>query len=334
MKPTFRAVPLYKTRIINTPSIPISITVKPKAAVQIPTIHTKSVAVFRQPSRKMAKIGRPGKPAGVVAELLPTITKPVVRERTLTTVRPSQLRKAHDVLLSKHTDKIRSFRGIGQGRILIILACGPSVNDAKIQELIGHPKIDILCINKPEPRAWPSKYWMLCDQSQYMRNQDAWASYHGIIICASSVRATHPDQVMVRTISGKGFSRDMTKGLHVGRSTTYASMQMGLYMGYSKIYIFGCDMSSVNGQMHRYGQNPDVTNDNRAKRFAKEAENFEFGTSSLNSGEKNKFTFCSRHNPFSFTKQYENLDERDAHETILVKANELMTKKELELANI
>ena len=93
-------------------------------------------------------------------------------------------------------------------------------------------------------------------------------------------------------------------------------------------------MAAVSGQMHRYGQNPDVSNENRERRFAKEAEHFAWGTSNLKDYEKYKFTFCSKHNPFDFVKHYENLDEETAHETILTKADELMTKKELDTAKI
>jgi len=333
MKTKFKAAPRYRT--IHVPSISSSIAVKPKTAVRVPSVHGKATVVFKQPSPKVQRPAtanqiRP-KPSGVRETKPVAVVRPTVRKRTLTSVRPSHLRKAQDKLLGKHTDKIRSLRGSGQGRILIVLACGPSVNDAKIQELTSHQKIDILCINKPEPRVWPSKFWMFCDQSQYLRNQDSWGSYAGTILNASSVRASHPNQIMMRTISGKGFSRDMTKGFHIGRSTTYAAMQVALYMGYNKVYIFGCDMAAVDGKMHRYGQNPDVSNENRARRFAKEAEHFTWGTKSLKDYERHKFTFCTKHNPFEFIQQYENLDEETAHETILDKADELMTKKELGL---
>jgi hypothetical protein len=235
--------------------------------------------------------------------------------------------------MGKHLDRIRSLRGSGSNRVLVILACGPSVNEAEVEKLV-HPKIDVMCINKPESRLWPTAFWMFCDQSQYRRNQEYWADYKGTIINASSVRATHPNQTLIRTIAGKGFSRDMTKGLHIGRSTTYSAMQVALYMGYNQIYIFGCDMGAVDGQMHRYGQNPDVSNENRARRFDKEAEHFAWGTKSLKDYERSKFVFCSTHNKYDFIKQYETLDQKIAVDEVLRRANGLMTKKELDLAKI
>jgi hypothetical protein len=339
MKMNLRAKPGFKpARIIQTTkNIPPTISIQPKRAVKVPTIHTKAAVVVRPPPPKItrpgvAKAAQP-KPKGISAPRA-SVVRPVVRKRTLTTTRPSHLRKAHDQLLHKHSDKIRALRGSGQGRILVILACGPSVNQVPVEGLNSHPKIDIMCINKPEPRVWPSKFWIFCDQSQYKRNEDYWGAYHGTIINASSVRASHPNQIMVRTIAGKGFSRDMTKGFHIGRSTTYTSMQFSLYMGYNKIYIFGCDMGEVDGQMHRYGQNPDVSNQNRQQRFDKEAENFLWGTKSLKDYERQKFVFCSTHNKYEFVDFYERLDQQDAINIILAAGDELMTKKDLELAKI
>jgi len=318
--------------LLKVPKIPASISVQPKNAVKIPTIHSKPVSVVRAPIRKHPKsVARP-KPSGVMQPISKKAY--VVRKRTLTKVRPSHLRKAHDALLGKHTEKIRGLIGSGQGRILIILACGPSANQANFDDLKEHSKVDFLCINKPDLRVWPSKYWMFCDQSQYNRNQEYWPGYKGTIINASSVRAHHSNQILIRTLAGKGFSRDMSKGFHIGRSTTYASMQVALYMGYNKIYIYGCDMSEVDGQLHRYGQNPDVSNENRLKRFDKEAENYDWALRGMKPYESDKFFFCSSYNPYKFAERFGKLDQTEAHKTILSEADELMTKKEAELAKI
>ena len=105
-------------------------------------------------------------------------------------------------------------------------------------------------------------------------------------------------------------------------------------MGFSRVYILGCDMGEVDGQMHRYGQNPDVSNDNRQRRFDKEAENFLWGTKSLKDHERQKFVFCSSHNKYEFVDYYDRLDQTDVVAHILGAANELMTKKEFESSKI
>jgi hypothetical protein len=333
MKLRFKPKP--GVRAVKTPRVPSTIVVHPKNAVKMPTVISTNSPVV-SPKKPVVK----PPPRGISSNKI-TVTrskqgykKVTTRPRTRTDVRPSHLRRAHDKLMGKHTTKIRELRGSGRGRVLVILACGPSVNRIPVNELVDHPKIDIMCINKPEMRVWPSKFWMFCDQSQYNRNKDHWADYKGTIINASSVRASHPKQVLIKTIAGKGFSRDMTKGLHIGRSTTYAAMQVSLYLGYDKVYILGCDMGEVDGQMHRYGQNPDVTNENRARRFGKEAEHFTYGTNSLKDYEKSKFTFCSEFNKFDFVDQFNRENCDDTVPAILSKAKELMTQKELSASNI
>lgn len=216
-----------------------------------------------------------------------------------------------------YRDNIIRLRGSGRGRILVILACGPSVNEIPIEQLANNPKIDIMCINKPNNRVWPVRYWAFCDQTQYSRNIHHWEGFTGTIINASSVRARHRHQVLIKNISGIGFSKDLVKGFYIGRSTTYANMQTALWMDYSKVYIFGCDMAAVKGEMHCYGKNPDVSPENRLQRFKQEAESYEYATKVLTAEEREKFVFCSNYNTFSFIDSYQRLDHTIAVDTIL-----------------
>lgn len=212
-------------------------------------------------------------------------------------------------------------KGVGQGRVLVIIACGPSVNELEIEKLNNQPKIDVMCINKPNPRVWPSRWWGLCDHSQYTRNQSTWEGYKGTVISATSVRARHRDQVVIRNLVGSNFSKDLLKGYYIGRSSTYANMQVALWMGYDKIYILGCDMSAVNGQLHCYGNNPDVAPNTRIERFKTEADSYTWAGKNLPEEERRKFVFCSNYNQFPFIKSFESLDHTVAIQTILDRAN-------------
>jgi hypothetical protein len=225
--------------------------------------------------------------------------------------------RPREASIEAYRDNILHLKDVGQGRILVILACGPSVNEIPVEKLKDNPKIDIMCINKPNPRVWPSKYWAFCDQTQYNHNLSSWESYTGTLINASSVRARHRNQVLIRNISGAGFSKDLVRGFHIGRSTTYANMQTALWMGYPKVYIFGCDMSAVNGALHYYGQNPDVGNSNRIERFKQEAESYEYAAKTLGSEERSRFVFCSNYNQFNFINSFQRLDHTKAVDTIL-----------------
>lgn len=217
---------------------------------------------------------------------------------------------------------IEGLRGIGRGRILVIVACGPSVLEAPLEKLKDNKKIDIMCINRPDSRIWPSRYWAFCDQSQYTRNKQIWEKYNGTTLNASSVRAPHKNQVLIKSLSGKGFSRDLVRGYHVGRSSTYANIQTAVWMQYDKIYIFGVDMCSVSGKLHFYGQNPDVANDVRLKRFDSEAESYMSAVNVLTPEERQKIFFCSSYNKYKFAEYFGKLDQKTAVDIIL---NELKT---------
>lgn len=224
---------------------------------------------------------------------------------------------------SAYIEKIESLRNVGVGRILIMVACGPSILEAELQKLKNHPKIDIMSINKPDPRLHPTTYWVFCDESQYKRNMELFHDYPGILVNSWSVKARHPRQILLKNRSGKGFSKNLTQGFNIGRSTTYANMQTAFWMNYDKIFIFGCDMAAVeNGQpLHFYGTNADVDPKVRAKRFEKEAEFYLSGAQQMTQQERLKFVFCSSYNKWPFMSHFENLDQKIAVNKILDLAN-------------
>ncbi len=218
----------------------------------------------------------------------------------------------------EHIEKIRSLKGRGQGRILVIIGCGPSMREVEDLHLLsGNPRIDTLTINKPQPPLWPTTMWAFCDHTQYTRNQAAFESYSGMLINSSSIRVYHPRQILLRARHGKGFATDLTQGFYIGRSTTYANMQTALYMDYERIYLFGVDMCEVNGKMWSYGVNPDVALHNRAQRFAAEAEHYQYAAIQLPERDRKRFFFCSTYNPWPFVQAFNRRDQRAAVPEIL-----------------
>lgn len=223
--------------------------------------------------------------------------------------------------VSLNPKAIVQLKNIGVGRILIIVAAGPSVLEIDLKPLVGHHLIDFMCINKPFAPVWPTKFWGFCDHTQYRANKTTWDEYNGIILNSPNVRVHKPNQIMIRTKSGRGFSRDIVHGYHIGRSSTYANLQVAYYMAYKKVYIFGMDMAEVNGKLHHYGQNPDVPNEIRKSRFSKEAEHFMHGANILTPEERQRFVICSSYNNWEFTKYFEKLDHKEAVSKILGYAN-------------
>ena len=217
--------------------------------------------------------------------------------------------------------RLREIHNSCTGRILVIIANGPSVLEVETKELLNNPRVDIMSINKPDMRVWPTKYWLFCDTSQIKRNHGLWSGYDGCIFNSMMISETRPGTVLIKNIPGMGFSTDLTRGFHVGRSSVYASMQVALWLGYDAIYIVGIDMGSVsvNGEdvLHFYGQNPDCTADSRKRRFADEAKYYENAARELPENARKKFYFCSSYNKFEFVNSFNRLDHKKTVETVL-----------------
>lgn len=295
-----RAKPVHRIAPQPTPAARIQQTIRPAQRNRPVTIT---------PMEQRA--GRP-QPVG-----LPGRVQRVVSPNRSVSLAENRRGRSQQENLQQYVEAIMRLKNIGIGRIMVILANGPSVNEIPIEKLGGINNIDIMCINKPNQKVWPTKFWSFCDQSQYQRNTGVWEQYTGTVINATAVRARHRRQVLIKNLNGTGFSKDLTKGYYIGRSSTYAGMQIAMWMNYDKVFIFGCDMSAVNGKLHFYGQNPDVKDDHRIERFKQEGESFLWAANNLNEAERERFVFCSNYNKFKFTDYFAKLDHLTAIESIM-----------------
>ncbi len=181
--------------------------------------------------------------------------------------------------------KIRGLRGTGAGRVLVIIGNGPSLAQVDLRPLAALPNVDLMSINKPDERVWPTRYWCFCDHSQLRRHDRLWSAYDGVIFNSTAIKSQRPGSLQIKNLGGIGFSRDLTKGFHIGKSTVYAAMQIAHWLGHRHVYLFGVDMdaSGINGNLHFYGTNPDVNPEVRASRFAREAEYYQHAAGVLSS---------------------------------------------------
>jgi hypothetical protein len=224
--------------------------------------------------------------------------------------------------ISAQIKSIEALKGIGSNRVLVMIAAGPSVLEVDLSPIVGHSLIDFMCINKPYEPVWPSRFWAFCDNTQQKRNTGYWDKFKGIIINSPNVRARRSNQIIVRSRPGQGFCKDVTKGYHIGRSSTYANLQVALYMDYERIYIFGIDMCSIKKDggeemLHHYGQNNDVSPENRKSRFPQEAKHYLWAGQNMVEEDRKKIFFCSSYNPWPFLKYFNHLDHLKAVEHAL-----------------
>lgn len=261
----------------------------------------------------------------------PILPKPQTRQLLPTAQRTSVKRvQAVKGGVRKPVESALNFaplRGSKANRVLIIVANGPTHSMAALDRLKDHPRIDIMSINKPDMRLWPTTFWTFCDNSQLRRHRNLWEQYRGIIFNTSSIKEQRAGPTYkARTLNNLGFSTDMTQGVHIGRTTTYVGMQIGFYLGYDHIFVFGCDMCAVDGKLYPWGSNPDVADKNRAKRFNIEARSFEWAATNLSQDIRSRFTFCSEYNPYEFSDKFRRLPHKEAVDIALEHANILLEK--------
>lgn len=215
--------------------------------------------------------------------------------------------------------KLANIRNIGVGKTLVVIGNGPSINEIPLEKLKHAKNIDTFSINHPDPRLWPTTYWSFYDPSQLKRHKNFIDSYDQTIFNSLAIRLNKSKAIAMKNLPGKVFSRDITKGICIGRTSCYAAMQLGLWMNYDKIYFFGVDMdeSGIDGQLHFYGKNPDVEPEVRKNRFKNEVDYYNHAAEFLEPHERDRFFFCSSYNKWGFTRRFSYMDHKEAIATLL-----------------
>jgi hypothetical protein len=233
--------------------------------------------------------------------------------------RKTQVKYISASVTRESISRVNAMRRVGTGKVLLIIGNGPSISEVELQRLRGVAGIDTLSVNKPDERLWPTTHWCFFDGSQMRRHEELWTNYNGNIFNSTAIKKQKASSMQIKNLHGRGFSRDLSKGIHIGRSSVFAAMQIGLWMDYNQIYIFGCDMNpeGLNGKLHFYGDNPDVEPGIRKKRFEEEANHYSHAATILSQGERDKFTFCTEYNPWSFVKEFQQMSHKDAVDNIL-----------------
>ena len=132
-----------------------------------------------------------------------------------------------------------------------------------------------------------------------------------------------PNTVFFPLRQGMGFSRDLTGGWFVGKSSSYAALQVALWMRYERVFFLGVDMGEVNGSLWRYGDNPDISRAERLPRFETEARFFDHAARVLRPEERKRVYFCSSHNKYAFPDAFNRRDHRLIVSEILASAESI-----------
>lgn len=217
--------------------------------------------------------------------------------------------------------RVEALRGVGAGRTLVILGTGPSVNQAPIERLVDHPTIDLMSVNRPDERVHPTRYWAIGDPKPAIRYRARMLDYPGqaLLSTATWLAGELPGAIYLNSLAGKGWSRELTKGYFIGKSTVYANLQTAMWMGYEHTYCFGVDMRPDAEQLWCYGDNPDAVPERRRAIMAQEASHYAWAAEhALSPGERARIVFCSEGvNPWPFLQSFPRLKPETAVDTIL-----------------
>lgn len=228
---------------------------------------------------------------------------------------------------SLDVERLGNIRGLGRGRLLVIIGNGPSISEIPLERLKDHNLIDLMSINRPDERVWPTRYWSFFDVSQATRHKELWVKYDGVIFNSTNIKGRRPNTIQMKNLGSSGFSRNMQTGFHIGQSSVYVAMQIAMWLGYEHTYILGIDMCEVGGKLHYYGTNPDVAPHDRKRRFTREAEYYDEAAKILSDEERARYSFCSSYNPYGFVDKFRRLDHSVAIFEILDHAHRLAALK-------
>jgi hypothetical protein len=159
--------------------------------------------------------------------------------------------------------------------------------------------------------------------------RERWAKYwdeftDGILFNTNIIKKFKQNSIVLTSIPGQGFSINLRDGIYVGRSTVYASMQIGLWLGHERIYIVGCDMATDrSGKLYPWGHNPDVKDEERVRRFRGESLHYNWAAKNLSSTIRSKYVFCSSYNKFEFLNDFTHLPHENCIDAILLAAQNL-----------
>lgn len=195
---------------------------------------------------------------------------------------------------------LAELRDAGAGRDLVVLGGGPSLREVDTARLRAVPHVHTLAINTPDPRCFPADYWMLLDRDQWEAHRDLIPAHPGPLLCGVRGRLDGLP-VTGRTVRlplrGVGdWARNPP--FHLGRSSAYVAAQLGLYLGYERVYLLGVDMTLVGGRTHFYESGCDPGT--RARAFEEDARCWDRAARSAPRADRERVWFCSSYIPWSF----------------------------------
>jgi hypothetical protein len=214
---------------------------------------------------------------------------------------------------------VAELQNSGIGKDLVVLASGPSLAEIDTARLLQFPHVHCLSINTPDPRCWPTDYWMLLDRGQWDYHKELIPLYQqtpGTILCGVQGRVDGlplGDRDVRLPLRGPG-TWGVHPPFHLGRSSSYVAAQFGLYCDYRRVLLLGVDMCLVEGRTHFYESECDPAV--RLQAFEAEARCWDEAVRHLRPEDRARIWFCSAYNPWDCKNQFRTVSQQRVVELI------------------
>jgi Tfp pilus assembly protein FimT len=158
---------------------------------QVKTQHITSNRFVIQPNKQTpqntAKQVKPPQQAAI-AKITPTKRK---------TSRKTQIKYIKHQPNPESIAKIQNIQNTAFNRTLVIVGNGPSISEIPLEKIKDTQNIDVLSINTPDHRIWPTSHWAFFDVSQLRRHESLWNNYDGYIFNSTAIKRQKQKKNMI-----------------------------------------------------------------------------------------------------------------------------------------
>lgn len=147
---------------------------------------------------------------------------------------------------NKYSEPINKFKNIKEGKTVVIVCNGPSLNKVKLEKIkhdsIGLNKIDLI-FNKTN---WRPNYIVSINGLVIEQNKDKFKELKIPIFLdfkAKFIGLSGKNIYYLLSDYSRKFSNNISKKIGSAGTVTYAAIQLAVFLGYKKIMIIGMDHS-------------------------------------------------------------------------------------------
>lgn len=166
------------------------------------------------------------------------------------TIRPIRYRlEGLTYRLTEHPLRLAQLKNRFANQPMLVVGNGPSLNSTPLDEFVGVPAIGMNKIDLLFPRVkWRPSLIMCMNRHVMAQHQDRYAGMDIPVIISWQSRWFMSSQNRRRAIfflnlDNNSFSTDITRGIGISGTVTYAALQFAFYMGADPVILLGTDHS-------------------------------------------------------------------------------------------